>query len=157
MTKPKKLIIIFLGILLCSSLSLTGCKDTEKEKAVAETAAAKAELSKVKADLARSTIERDNLKLELATVTEARDKLQAAVDQDINVKEQLAELTGERDTAIAEATIAQTMVEKLKSQLQEHIQKVIGLEDQNKKLQGMIDELKKKLGGEIGIPGIPRL
>jgi len=157
MTNPKKLTIIFLAILLCSSLSLTGCKDTEKEKAIAEAAAAKTELAKVKADLAGITSERDNLKLELATVTEARDKLQVAIDQTINLQKQLAELTKERDTAIAEATDAQTMVERSKSQLQEQLQKVVELEDQNKKLQEMIDELKKKVGGEVQIPSIPKL
>lgn len=158
MTKPKeKFIIIFLAILLGSSLSLTGCKDTEKEKAVIEAATAKAELAKVKADLAKIMSERDNLKLQLATVTEARDKPQAAVDQAINVKEQLAELTKERDTAIAKAIDAQTMVERLKSQLQEQMQKVVAIEGQNKKLQEIIDELKKKFGGEMEIPSIPKL
>ena len=158
MTKPKKkLTIIFLSILLCSLFGLTGCKDTEKEKAVIEAAAAKAKLAKVKADLARIMSERDNLKLQLATVTEARDKPQAAVDQAINVKEQLAELTKERDTAIAKAIDAQTMVERLKSQLQEQMQKVVAIEGQNKKLQEMIDELKKKFGGKMEIPSIPKL
>lgn len=158
MTKPKeKLTIIFLAILLFSLLSLTGCKDSEKEKAVAEAAAAKAKLAGVKADLAKITSERDNLKSELAAVIEARDKLQAATDQAIDVKEQLTELAKERDIAIAKVTDAQTMVDKLKGQLQEQIQKSLGLEGQNKKLQEMIDELQKKLGSEVGIPSIPKL
>lgn len=157
MTKVnEKLTIISLAI-LCCTLSLTGCKDTGKEEALAETAEAKAELAKVKADLARITSERDNLKLELATVTEARDKLQAFVEQATNIKEQLARLTKERDTAITKATDAQTMVGKLKGQLQEQIEKTIGLEGQNKKLQEIIDELKKKLGSEVEIPLIPKL
>ena len=153
----EKLTIIFLSILVCSLFGLAGCKDTEKEKAVAETAAAKTELTKVKADLASIISERDNLKLELATVIEARDKLQATTGQDTIIKEQLAELTQERDTAIAKATGAQTMVEKLKSQLAEQIEKITGLEGQNKKLQEMLEELKKKLGGEKEIPSIPKL
>ncbi|MFC1739108.1 hypothetical protein ACFL1G_08680 [Planctomycetota bacterium] len=153
----QKFTIIFLTILLCSLFSLTGCKDTEKENAIAEAAAAKTELTKVKADLAKITSEQDNLKLELATVTEARDRLQAAVDQAKNIKEQLAGLTEERDTAIAKATEVQSIVEKLKSQLAEQIQKVLGLEGQNKKLQEMIDELKKNLGSEVEIPSIPGL
>ena len=158
MTKPKeKLTIIFLAILLFSLLSLTGCKDSEKEKAVAEAAAAKAKLAGVKADLTKITSERDNLKSELAAVIEARDKLQAATDQAIDVKEQLTELAKERDIAIAKVTDAQTMVDKLKGQLQEQIQKSLGLEGQNKKLQEMIDELQKKLGSEVGIPSIPKL
>ena len=157
MTKLKKnLALMFLSILLCSLFSLAGCKDTGKEEAVAE-AAAKAELTKIKANLASIMSERDDLKLKLTVVTDARDKLQAMVGQATNIKEQLAELTQERDTAIAKATGAQTMVEKLKSQLGEQIQKVLGLEGQNKKLQQLIDELKNKLGAEVQIPSIPNL
>ena len=158
MGKSKKiLILIFLAIFLCSLLSLTGCKDAEREQAVAEAAEAKEGLIKVKADLAKIMSERDSLKLELTAVTDARDKLQAAVDHAKNIKEQLSGLTEERDTAIAKATEAQSIVEKLKSQLAEQIQKVTGLEGQNKKLQEMIDKLKKNLGGEVEIPSIPGL
>ena len=158
MTKLKKnLALMFLSILLCSLFSLAGCKDTGKEEAVAEAAAAKAELTKIKANLASIMSERDDLKLKLTVVTDARDKLQAMVGQATNIKEQLAGLTQERDTAIAKATSAQTMVEKLKSQLGEQIQKVLGLEGQNKKLQQLIDELKNKLGAEVQIPSIPNL
>jgi len=153
----KKITIIFLAIFLFSMLNLVGCKDTKKKDAIAEAAAAKEELIKVKADLANIMSERDNLKLELTAVTEARDKLQAAVSQAANVKEQLAELTEERDTAVAKATEAQSIVETLKSQLAEQIQKITGLEGQNKKLQEMIDELKNKLGSELEIPSIPKL
>ena len=158
MTKLKKnLALIFLSILLCSLFSLTGCKDTEKEEAVAEAAAAKTELTKIKANLASIISEGENLKLKLAAVTEARDKLQAMVGQAKNIKEQLAALTKERDAAIAKATGAQSIVEKLKSQLAEQIQKVTGLQGQNKKLQEMIDELKKNLGSEVKLPSIPGL
>jgi len=66
-----KFTIIFLSILLCSVLGLAGCKDTEKEKTVAEATAAKEELIEVKADLAKIVSERDNLKLELTDVKEA--------------------------------------------------------------------------------------
>ena len=158
MTQSKeKLTIIFLFILMCSLFSLAGCKDTEKEGAVAEATAAKTELTKIKADLASIMSEGENLKLKLAAVTEARDKLQAIVGQAKNIKEQLAVLTEERDTAIAKATEAKSIVEKLKSQLAGQIQKITGIEGDNKKLQEMIDELKKNLGGEVEMPSIPKL
>lgn len=153
----KKPTVMSVVIFLCSMLALTGCKDTERKEAVAEAAAAKAELTKIKANLASIISERDNLKSELATVVGARDKLQAAVDQAASMKEQLSKLTGERDTAIAKATEAQGIVEELKSQLAEQMQKITGLEGQNKKLQETIDELKKNLGGEVEIPSIPKL
>ncbi|MCJ7615586.1 MAG: hypothetical protein MUO43_03510 [Desulfobacterales bacterium] len=157
MKKKNVNLVVLLLIAAVVSLGLTGCKDADKEKALAETAAAKTELKKVKADLASIMTERDSLKLELATVIEARDRLQALVGQAPNIKGQLAELTQERDTAIAKATGAQTMVEKLKSQLAVQIEKITGLEGQNKKLQEMIDELKKNLGGEMEMPSIPKL
>ena len=158
MIRPKeKHTIIFLSILICSLFGLAGCKDTEKEEAVAEAAAAKTELTKIKANLASIMSEGENLKLKLAAVTEARDKLQAIVGQAKNIKDQLAGLTKERDAAIAKATGAQSIVEKLKSQLAEQIQKVTGLEGQNKKLQEMIDELKKNLGSNVELPSIPGL
>jgi len=157
MTKiKKKFTIVFLVISLFFLLSLTGCKDTEKENAIAEAAAEKTDLTKVKADLAKITNERDTLSSELTAAMEARDKLQAMVGQAPNIKEQLAGLTEERDAAIAKATGARDMVEQLKSQLAEQIQKVIGLEGQNKKLQEMIDELKKNLGSEVKMPSIPK-
>jgi len=79
------------------------------------------------------------------------------VGQAGNIKEQLAELTEERDTAVAKATEAQNIVEKLKSQLAEQTQKITGLEGQNKKLQEVIDELKKNLDSKIEVPSIPKL
>ena len=158
MTKSKKnLAVIFLSILLCSLFSLAGCKDTEKEEAVAEAAAAKTELTKIKANLASIMSERESLKLKLTTVTEARDKLQAMVGQVTNIKEQLAGLTEEHDAAIVKATEAQSLVAKLKGQLAEQVKKATGLEDQNKNLQKMIDELKKKLSSEVEVPSIPGL
>jgi uncharacterized coiled-coil DUF342 family protein len=150
----QKLIIIFLSVLLCSWFGLTSCKDTEKEEAVAEAAAAKAELTKITAALASIMSERDNLKLELATVIEARDTM---VDQAKNIKEQLAGLTEERDAAIAKVTEINSVVEILRSELAKQFQTVAGLESKNKKLQGMIDELKRNLGSEVEIPPLPDL
>ena len=152
----KKVAILLLG-LLCFSISLAGCKDTEKEKAIAEAAAAKAELIKFKGDLAKIMSERDSLKSELTAVAEARNKLQAMVEQAGNIKEQLAGVSEERDAAIAMAAEAQSIVEKLKSQLAEQVKKITGLEEQNKKLQEMIEELKKNLGSEVKMPSIPKL
>ena len=64
MTKVK--LTIMLLAVSCSLFVLTGCRDIEKEKAMAEAISTKAELAKVKADLATITNERDNLKSEPA-------------------------------------------------------------------------------------------
>jgi septal ring factor EnvC (AmiA/AmiB activator) len=116
-------------------LALTGCKDAEKEKALADAKAANKALSEVKTQL-------ESVTAELATVTEARDQLQAAAKQVATLRDQLTQLTQDRDSALAKAADAQSMVEKLKSRLQE----------QNSKLQNLIDELKKL--GEVEKPDI---
>ena len=155
MKKSKKnLSIVFLAIFLFSLFGLAGCKDAKTEEALA---AAQKDLMRVKTELAKITSERNDLKLELTAAIEARDKLQAMVGETADIDDQLVVLTKERDTAIAKATEAQGMVEKLKSQLAEQIKKVTGLEGQNKKLQEMIDELKKKLGSDLKLPSIPEL
>ena len=65
-----KLTLIFL-VVLCSSLALMGCKDTEKEKSIKEAQEAKAELAKVKAVLAETESERDALKASIAKLSES--------------------------------------------------------------------------------------
>ena len=152
-----KKVLMLLLIVAVVSLGLTGCKDTEKEEAIAEAAMAQTKLAEIKADLASMMSERENLKLELTTVTEARDKLQGMVEQAATVKGQLAELIEERDAAIAKVTDVQTLADQLKSQLAEQVKKFTELEGQNQKLQEMLEEMKTKLSGEIEVPSIPGL
>ena len=149
-------------------LALPGCKDPEKDKALADAEAAKTALAKVRTELegVKATLdttqkERDglkgnvsdlsasleNLKTQLAAVTQVSDKLQAAAEQVTSLKDQLMQLTQDKNSALAQAASAQLMVEKLKSGLQEQMQKVTGLQEQNTKLQQAIDELKKLVGG----------
>ena len=109
MKKVKKVSVLLI-IAAVVSFGLTGCRDAGKEGTVAETSTA--ELAKIKADLAGIMSERDELKMKLAAVTEAHDKLQASAGQTAGATDQLASLTEERDTAVANATEAQSMVEK---------------------------------------------
>jgi len=60
----RRLTLILLAMLSCS-LSLAGCKDPEKEKAISEAAEAKAELAKLKTDLEKTESERDAIKVSL--------------------------------------------------------------------------------------------
>ena len=158
-------------------LALPGCKDPEKDKALADAKAAKTELAKVRTELegVKATLDTtqkernslkinesslsaslENLKTQLAAVTQVSDKLQAAAEEVTTLKGQLTQLTQEKYTALAQAADAQLMVEKLKSGLQEQMQKVTGLQEQNTKLQQAIDELKKLVGGakipEVSFP-----
>jgi formylglycine-generating enzyme required for sulfatase activity len=148
-------------------LVLTGCKDAERAQAIADAeaarttlAAVKTQLEGVKAELETARRERDALKTKvsdlsallesvkgkLAVVTQAHDKLQAAAaEQATTLKDQLTQVTRDRDSALAKAADAQGMLEKLKSQLQEQTQKVAALQEQNNRLQQSIDELKKRV------------
>jgi chromosome segregation ATPase len=98
------------------------------------------------------TKERDaavgQLKDQVSSITKERD---AAVGQ---LKDQVNAIAKERDTAMAKVTDAQTTIDKLKSQVQEQIQKFLAIEEQNKKLQAMIDDLQKKLN-DLKVPQIP--
>lgn len=165
MNKPmEKIIFIFLALFLYTLLALNGCKDTEKENAIKEAAEAKTELATVRSILEKTKIEREELKAKVSEVTESLDAAKTKMEtliqsgtQAVNFKEKLDELTKQKDNAIAKAADLQTMVQTLKTQLQEQLQKVTGLEGQNKKLQQLIDELKNKLGAEVQIPSIPNL
>jgi predicted nucleic acid-binding Zn-ribbon protein len=161
-------------VVLGSLLLLAGCKDPEKEKAIADANAAKAalaqaqtELKSVKEQLAAAQKERDDLKTnvgglttsltgvqsQLTTVTQARDQLQDAVKGIPALKDQVTQLGQDKVAALAKATNAENMVADLKSQLKGLTDKITSLTDQNSKLQAALDELKKKIG-QINIPGI---
>jgi chromosome segregation ATPase len=158
-------------------VALAGCKDPEKERALADAEAAqtalaevRTELEAVKATLETTQKERDglkaavndlsasleNLKTQLAAVTQVRDKLQVTAGQVTALKDQLAQLAQEKDAALAKAADAQSLVEKLKGELQGQLQKLTGLQEQNTKLQQAINELKKLVGAtnipEVSVP-----
>jgi len=160
MIKSKqKLSIIFLAILTLGIHTFTGCKDTDKAKAPRETA----ELARVKSLLEVTQKERDSLKTKVAEISESLKAAQTQIDtlltstgQVMNIEDKLIKLTEERDAAVTKAKDAQTLVENLKSQLQERIQKLTALQGQNKKLQDTIDELKKSLDTNLEMPSIPK-
>jgi len=157
---------------LCCLFVLSGCKDAEKEKALADAKAAEtalarvqAELETVKARLDAVEKERDSLKAnsnelsasigslktQFASVTDVRDKLQGAADQVKDLKDQMTQLVQDKESALAKAAGAELAVEKLTKDLQDQIQRVASLQEQNTKLQQAMEELKK-LGNAIKIP-----
>lgn len=156
----KKVTIVFLATLLFLISLTIGCKDTSSSDA----AEAKAELTEVKSILEQTQKERDDLKTKVADITESLKSAETKIDdllesssQAMAIEDKLTELTKDRDAAIAKATDAQTLVENLKSQLQEQVLKVTGLEEQNQKLQDIIEELKKQLSSDVKIPELPTL
>lgn len=162
----KNITLLFLAILLGSLLSLSSCKDAEKEPPPPDTAVETENTDKTdktedaaalaaKAEVAKITAKMDKLKVELKSAIQARDKLQTHLDQRLNTKDQLAGLTEERDTAIARAADTQALTSKMKTQLAEQVKKIISLENQNENLQKTIDELTKKLSRKIETGSIP--
>ena len=181
-----------IGLMLCI-VALVGCKDTEKQQAMARADAVEAELREAKTQLQATQSECDELKTtvgdlskssqdfksQLNTITQLKDQASAIVTEreatisqlkdqvsTINteseaaisqLKDQVSTINTEREAAIAKVTDAQATIEKMTSQLQEQVQKVLALEELNKKLQAMIDELKKNLVDEIKLPQIPGL
>ena len=157
--KKKVTIVFFATLLFLISLTI-GCKDTSSSDAVE----AQAELTEVKSILEQTQKERDDLKAEVADITESLKSAETKVDdllesrsQAMDIENKLAELTKDRNAAIAKAADAQTLIENLKSQLQEQVLKVTGLEEQNQKLQDTIEELKKQLSSHVKIPELPTL
>lgn len=136
-TKPK-ISIVFLAM-LCCLLMVAGCKEGEKEQALAEAAEAKAQLATTQVDLARSAKDKDALTLQLATAAQARDTLQEQVDK----------LTKSRDEAVKSA---QKQIKSLTVLLRDQSKETARLEAQNEKLQATINELQNKLKAAVTLP-----
>jgi chromosome segregation ATPase len=171
--KNRGLIGVGFGIcLVFCMVVLAGCKDKE---AIARADTAEAALKEAKAQLQTTTNERDGLRTSAATLTKSVDDLKSQLTSMTGLKDQVSTLTKERDAAmkqlsdqvsaitrerdaaVARVAEAQASIEKLTAQLQEQVQKFLSIEEQNKKLQATIDEMKTKLGDEIKLPQIPNL
>lgn len=170
-------VIAWLG-LLGFTVALIGCNDAESQQARARAEAAEAKLQKAAAQQQAVEAERDELKTEVGGLSQSVQDLTSKLSVAANLKDQVSSLsalmterdssiaklkeqtqslTKARDTAIAKLATAQATIDGLTSQVEEQVQKFSQLDEQNKKLQAMIDDLKKNLGGEIKLPGIPNL
>ncbi len=146
----------FLGALICA-WAIGGCKDKQKEQALAEAQQAQVSLAKARGDLARTRRELADLKEELAAVKEDRDGLHAQIQQ----------LIEERGGVIAAAAKTQEAVRSLTTQSTQQAQSVDALQNEVKQLralvesqqaivtekQALIDELQKtieQLQGAMG-------
>lgn len=152
------------GVVLALVFGLVGCKDAEKERALAEVEALKVQLAETtkkldefKVELEKERLEKktlnsqvgtlsgtiESLKTQVTSITEARDKFQALAGQAGSLKEQLAQLTSEKDSAVAKVADLQGLMGGLRGQLDDQTEKAEGLEEENSKLQKLLDELKK--------------
>ena len=169
-------VVVWLGILLCM-VSLVGCNDGESEQGKARAIAAEEKLRIAEAQEQSSEAERAELEAEVGGLSQAVQDLTSKLsvtaklkdqvsslsnlitERDSSIarlKEQTQSLAAARDTATAKLTTAQATIDKLTSQVERQVQKFSELGEENKKLQAMIDDLTKKLGGEIKLPDISK-
>ena len=114
---------------LVSVLALGGCKDKQKEQALAEAQEAQASLVKVRAELAKTKRELADLKVELTAVKEDRDALQAQIKQ----------LVEERGGVLAEAQKTQETVKSLAAQSNQQALSVGTLQNEIKQLRALVE------------------
>ncbi len=106
-----KVTIMFLT-LLCCSLALTGCKDAEKEKAIAE-AAARVELEKVRAVLEKTESEKKALKAETATISETLREVNSELAMVTQAHDQL-------ELQVPKLLLELALVKKTRDQWEKH-------------------------------------
>ena len=127
-------------IILVLMVSLAGCKDDGKRKALAEAAQARAEVVKLKAEIVQLKSEVSYLNEKLAAANQARDNLQKTLDL----------LLEDKDATMTDAEDAQQENDKLKTLLAEQIKKTGELEKQVETLKTVLRELQARTEQQKG-------
>ena len=140
MTIPR-IVFNVITVLLCV-LVLSGCDNSEKEKALAQAAEAKASLLKIKTELIRTKAERDSIRDRLNETIEARDELAQQLKE---LNEDYDEVITETDTADEELGKSREAIQILMSQMLEQTKKLNQLENQNSGLKATIEQLQTEL------------
>jgi len=134
MTKTRLAGVLFVIMLL--TMALAGCKDTKKQKELAEeTAQAKAEVIKLKAETVRLKSEISYLNEKLASATQARDRIQIQLDK----------LLEDQNAVTTDADDLEKENGKLKKVLAEQIKKSNELGKQVENLKAVIRELQTRI------------
>ena len=124
-----------LFIILALAISLAGCKDDGKRKALAEAAQARAEAVKLKAETVQLKSEVSYLNEKLAAANLAKDNLQI----------QLTQLIEDSNTTTTDAEDVQQENNKLKTLLAEQIKKTGELEKQVETLKAVINVFQARI------------
>ena len=117
------------SLVLVCMLALGGCKDKQKEQALAEAQEAQASLVKARGELAKTKRELADLKVELEAVKEDRDALQARNKQ----------LIEEHGGVLAEAQKTQETVKSLAAQSSQQALSVGSLQNEIKQLRALVE------------------
>jgi chromosome segregation ATPase len=129
-TTQKRLLTILLLI-----VSLAGCKDDGKRKALTEAAQARAEVVKLKAETVQLKSEISYLNEKLVTANMAKD----------NIQIQLNQLIEDSNATTTDAEDVQQENDKLKTQMAEQIKKTGELEKQVETLRAVINVLQTRI------------
>jgi chromosome segregation ATPase len=122
-------------IILVLIVSLAGCKDDGKQKALAEAAQARAEVVKLKAETVQLKSEVSYLNEKLAAANIAKD----------NIQIQLNQLIEDSNVTTTDADDLQKENDKLKKVLAGQIKKVGELEKQVETLKAVINVLQTRI------------
>ena len=131
----KNRLVVKLLIILVLIVSLAGCKDDGKRKALAEAAQARAEIVKLKAETVQLKSEISYLNEKLVTANLAKDKIQI----------QLAQLIEDSNATTTDVEDVQQENDKLKTLLAEQIKKTGELEKQVATLKAVINMLQARI------------
>ena len=131
----KNRLVIRLLIILVLAISLAGCKDDGKRKALAEAAQARAEVVKLKAETVQLKSEVSYLNEKLAAANIAKDNLQI----------QLGQLIEDSNATTTDADGVQQENDKLKALLAEQIKRTGELEKQVETLKAVINTLQARI------------
>jgi len=141
--------MILIAAVLCWMFMLTGCKDSEAERAVAEAEEAKAELKKVIAILEKTKAAKAKLEGEIAELSKELEKAKSEAATIVQLygesRTEVNELTGERDRAIAEANDTQETVKKLREQLKQKGEEALEFKGWMEELHAAIKILESQL------------
>ena len=132
----KNRLVVRLLIILVLTISLAGCKDDKKQRAlVEEVARAKAEAVKLKAETVQLKSEISYLNEKLVTANQARDNAQIQLDQMIK----------DSNSAVTNEDNIQQENDKLRKLLAEQLKKDNELEKRIENLKAVIRELQARI------------
>lgn len=141
--------MILIPAVLCWMFMLTGCKNSEADRAIAEAEEAKAELKRVIAIFEQTKTEKAKLEGEAAELSKELEKAKSEAATIVQLygesRTEVNELTGERDRAIAEANDAQETVKKLREQLKQKGEEALEFKGWMEELQAAIKILESQL------------
>ncbi len=110
---------------------VAGCKDTEKQKALAEAAQARIEIAKQQAEIVTLRGERAYLHEKLQTAEQTREQLQ----------QQLDDLFQQQEEIIADANNAEQLNARVVTMLEEQARRASTVDNQNRQLTATVEQL----------------